>query len=69
MKYGFWLALSLAALLAGCGDANWKRHLQGVAARPLRLPASKVMQSLPGELAGYLRNLNAPVSIDLGRFY
>jgi len=25
------------------------------------------MQSLPGELAGYLRNLNAPVNIDLGR--
>lgn len=84
MKHGFLLALAVAALLAGCGDANIENPPPGggnpgggnataspaesaVATKSFDDSASKVMQSLPGELAGYLRNLNAPVNIDLGR--
>lgn len=79
MKHGFWLAPVVAALLAGCGDANIENPPPGgssataspsesaVATKSFDDSASKVMQRLPGELAGYLRNLNAPVNIDLGR--
>lgn len=79
MKHGFWLALVVAALLAGCGDANIENppprggsataspSESAVATKSFDDSASKVMQSLPVELAGYLRNLNAPVNIDLGR--
>lgn len=85
MKRNFWLALVMAALLAGCGDSNVVENpppggnppgggsataspAESVgASKSFDESASKVMQSLPGELAGYLRNLNAPVNIDLGR--
>lgn len=78
MKHGFWLALVVAATLAGCGDTNSENPPSGgggtaslgesaLATKSFDDSASKVMQSLPGELAGYLRNLNAPVNIDLGR--
>ncbi len=83
MNPNIWLALALAAWLAGCGDANVENPPPGgtnpggsataspaesaVASRSFDDSASKVMQSLPGELASYLRNLNAPVNIDLGR--
>jgi len=83
MKHGFLLTLAVAGLLAGCGDANIENPPPGgnpgggsatalpaesaVATKSFDDSASKVMQSLPGELAGYLRNLNAPVNIDLGR--
>ncbi|MBO1438456.1 hypothetical protein [Meiothermus sp. CFH 77666] len=85
MKRNFWLALVMAALLAGCGDSNVVENPppggnppgggsataspaeSAGASKSFDESASKVMQSLPGELAGYLHNLNAPVNIDLGR--
>jgi hypothetical protein len=79
MKYNFLLGLAVAVLLAGCGDLTANDNPPGggsATATPAESSgvsksfddsASKVMQSLPGELAGYLGNLNAPVSIDLGR--
>ncbi len=51
----------------GGGSATASPGESAAASKSFDDSASKVMQTLPGELAGYLRNLNAPVNIDLGR--
>ncbi|MDW8426379.1 MAG: hypothetical protein RMK51_10620 [Meiothermus sp.] len=77
MKRNFGLVLAVAALMAGCGETNVVENPPGgatasatesaAASKSFDDSASKVMQSLPAELAGYLRSLNAPVNLDLGR--
>ncbi|MCS7067004.1 MAG: hypothetical protein NZN28_00015 [Meiothermus sp.] len=80
MKRNFGLVLAVAAMMAGCGETNVVENPpprsggatasateSAAASKSFDDSASKVMQSLPAELAGYLRSLNAPVNLDLGR--